>query len=370
MKRKDFLKKTAIAGLTIPAVISACSTETTETAKTPYINYNNSYKWTMVTTWPPNFPALGEGCNLFADIVKEMSGGRMTIRVFGGGELIPALEVFDAVSTGTAHMGHGCSYYWAGKAPAAQFFASVPFGLNAQQHNAWIMNAGGQQLWEELYANYNMIPMLGGNSGMQMGGWFNKEINSIEDYKGLKMRIPGLGGKVLEKAGGTAVLSAGSEIYTNLERGVIDATEWLGPYHDYKMGFHKIAKYYYTPGWHELGTALEFTFNKPKFEALPTDLQAIMKTAAAMVNSWMLNEMELRNAEYFTKILAEGDLETRTYSPEILNQLKGFAQEAVEELASKNEFAQKVFESFSAYKKTISKWGAISEKVFYNTMGE
>src|SRR5690606_14679795 len=218
----------------------------------------------MTTTWPPNFPILGEGCKLVAEWIRQMSGGRMEIEVYGGGELIPALEAFDAVSNGAIEMGSGAAYYWSGKVPAAQFFASVPFGMNAQQVNSWLISGGGMALWEKNYAKYNLIPFPCGNTGVQMGGWFRKEINSMADIQGLKMRIPGLGGKVLDRAGGTAVLSPGSELYTNLERGVIDATEWVGPYHDYIMGFHEVASHYYYPGWHEVGTTFEKFVNKSK----------------------------------------------------------------------------------------------------------
>ena len=171
---------------------------------------------------------LGEGADNFAKWVKEMSGGRLQITVYGGGELVPPLGVFDAVSQGTVEMGHGAAYYWAGKSPATQFFAAVPFGFNAQALNAWLYSGGGMALWDEVYAKFNLKPFIAGNTGVQMGGWFNKEITSMDDLKGLKMRIPGLGGKVIAKAGGNAVLVAGGEIYTNLDRGVIDATEWVG----------------------------------------------------------------------------------------------------------------------------------------------
>ena len=202
LDRKSFLKKTALAAVTIPAIVSACSSESNGgTSDAPAAKASKKYKWKMVTTWPPNFPILGEGAEMFAEWVKEMSGGRLKIKVYGGGELVPPLEAFDAVSSGTVEMSSGASYYWAGKVPAAQFFSSIPFGMNAQQMNAWMISGGGLELWREIYAPFNVIPMLGGNSGVQMGGWFNREINSIADLKGLKMRIPGLGGKVLEKAG-------------------------------------------------------------------------------------------------------------------------------------------------------------------------
>ncbi|MEL6987322.1 MAG: TRAP transporter substrate-binding protein, partial [Bacteroidota bacterium] len=261
-------------------MLNACKNEISSTPSDLAGN-TKEYEWKMVTTWPPNFPVLGQGCNLFAQWVKEMSNGKLDIKVYGSGELIPALEVFYAVSSGTAEIGNGVSYYWAGNSPATQFFASIPFGMNAQQMMAWIEGGEGKQLWHELYDKYNLLPFPSGNTGVQMGGWFNKSIDSIEDLKGLKMRIPGIGGKVLEKAGGTAVLSAGSEIFTNLERGVIDATEWIGPYHDYKMGFHNITKYYYYPGWHEAGTILETIVNKEAYNALPKSLQSIIEAACA-----------------------------------------------------------------------------------------
>ena len=203
LSRKDFFKGIAIGTISLPFVIRSCGNENLaqKSAAGPNIITNKKYKWKLVTTWPPNFPVLGESANLLAEYVGQMSGGRMEITVYGGGELVPALEAFDAVRSGAAEMGSGAGYYWAGKAPAAQFFASVPFGMNAQQLNAWILTGGGMELWKELYANFGLVPFVGGNTGVQMGGWFNREINSKADFKGLKMRIPGLGGKVLEKAG-------------------------------------------------------------------------------------------------------------------------------------------------------------------------
>lgn len=372
MKRKEFLKKGALAAIVAPAALTACKSESSGeksgATSAPNINKNKTYRWKMVTTWPPNFPVLGEGCQLMADWVREMSDGRLDIQVYGGGELIPALEAFDAVSNGTAEMGNGAAYYWAGKMPAGQFFASVPFGMNAQQLSAWIVSGGGLKLWKELYAKFNLIPFLSGNTGVQMGGWFNKEINSIEDLKGLKMRIPGLGGKVLVKAGGSAVLSPGSEIYTNLERGVIDATEWIGPYHDYKMGFHKIAKYYYAPGWHECASNLETFVNKQKIEALPKDLQAILRTAIARQANWTLAEFDVQNAIYLEKIKQEGKVEIRTFSKEILDELRNYTKEVIAEITAKDTDSKKVYEAYSTFKSKAEKWSALTEKLFYERL--
>ena len=367
MERKEFLKKIAIGTAGLAAVTTACQKEEATTADGgPAIHTGKKYKWNMLTTWPPNYPIIGEGCEKFAQWIKEMSGGRLTIKVYGGGELVPALEAFDAVTSGTAEMAHGSAYYWAGKAPAAQFFGSIPFGMNAQQMNSWLLSGGGMDLWRELYAKFNLIPFPAGNTGVQMGGWFNKEINSIEDLQGLKMRIPGFGGKVLGKAGGTPVLSAGSEIYTNLERGVIDATEWIGPFHDYKMGFQDIAKYYYTPGWHESGTVLECFVNKLKYEALPKDLQVIVESAALRLNMWMLSEIEAQNALFLDKLISEEKVNIRQFPDEVLAALKGYTVEILEEITAKDPFAKKVHDSLSAFKGRAAKWAEVTEKVFYN----
>ena len=214
------------------------------------------HKWKMVTTWPKNFPGLGTGAENLATLIGEMSAGRIEITVYGANELVPAFEVFDAVSQGTAEMGHGAAYYWKGKSEAAQFFATVPFGLTAQEQNGWFYYGGGLELWTELYAEFGLVPAPAGNTGVQMGGWFNKEINSVSDLEGLKMRIPGLGGEVLKRAGGTPVSLPGGELFTSLQSGAIDATEWVGPYNDLAFGLYKAAKYYYYPGWHEPGTTL------------------------------------------------------------------------------------------------------------------
>lgn len=366
LNRKTFFKSIALGTISLPFAIRALGGKSEAQDQNPTGKISNTkYSWNMVTTWPPNFPILGEACQLYADIVQEMSAGRMKIRVYGAGELVPALEIFDAVRNGAAEIGNGAAYYWAGKIPAAQFFGAVPFGMNAQQLNAWIISGGGSQLWEELYRDFGLVPIAAGNTGVQAGGWFNKEINTIEDLQGLKMRIPGLGGKVLEKAGGAPVLLAGGEIYTGLERGIIDATEWLGPYHDYNMGFNQIAKYFYTPGWHEMATILECIINKEKYDALPKDLQAILRIAANYVNSWVLSEMESRNSEYLQKLVDEG-MDIRIFPKEVLDQLRVYTNDAIAELTAQDTFAKKVYESYDAFRKKASAYANITEKLFYN----
>lgn len=365
--RKNFLwKGAALAGTALAA--AACSTESSSTAAPG--RSDERFEWTMVTTWPPNFPVLGEGCNMFAELVEKMSGGRLTIKVYGGGELVPALEVFDTVSAGTAEIGNGAAYYWAGKVPAAQFFATVPFGMNAQQMNAWLTSGGGQELWKEVYAPFNMISFPAGNTGVQMGGWFNREINSVSDLKGLKMRIPGIGGKVISKVGGAAVNVAGGEIYTNLERGVIDATEWIGPYHDYKMGFYKIAKYYYYPGWHEPGSTLETMINKAKFESLPADLQQILLTAIAWQNTWTLSTFEAENNTYLKKLVEEEGVQLKEFPEDVLAELRTATREVLAEMIAEDPVAKKVHDSYMAFKQDAQEWAQVTEKIFHNRLVE
>lgn len=367
ISRSSFFKGLALGTLSMPLVLRGIMgrTDAQSNAGNSRIS-DKQYEWKMVTTWPPNFPILGEACQLFADRVEAMSAGRMKIRVYGGGELVPPLEVFNAVRFGSAEIGNGAAYYWAGKSPAAQFFASVPFGMNAQQLNAWLLGGGGLELWEELYADFNLVPVPGGNTGVQMGGWFRREINSLEDLKGLKMRMPGLGGKVLERAGGVPVLLAGGEIYMGLERGVLDATEWLGPFHDSLMGFPRIADYYYSPGWHECGTTLEYIFNKEKIESLPQDLQQILRTAAFEMNGWVLSRFEAENAKKLQEILQEGKVQLRSFPPEVIQQLRVYTQEVLNEITQKDAFSQKVYASYKSFQNAMVDYASITEQTYYN----
>jgi len=365
MKRRKFLKKLPLAAAGGAAVAAGCSPEAQMT-DVPQVRIRKTYEWKMVTTWPPHFPILGESADSMAKWIEVMSEGRLKIHVYGGGELVPAMEGFESVSQGVAEMCHGASYYWAGKSPAAQFFSAVPFGMNAQQMNAWILSGGGLKLWEEIYAPFNITPMPVGNTGFQMGGWFNREIDSVGDLQGLKMRIPGLGGKVIARAGGSAVLSAGGEIYTNLERGVIDATEWVGPYHDYLMGFHKAAKYYYYPGWHEPGTVMELAVNKQAFEDLPVDLQTIIRAAAARSNVRTLSEFESKNNVYLQKLTQEEGVQLRKFPGDVLKTLRGYSAEVIGDMVATDTQSRKVYESFSVFRKQVTSWAELSEKMYYS----
>ena len=325
-----------------------------------------SFQWKLVTTWPKNFPGLGTAPENFAKNVERMSNGRLKIKVFGAGQLVPAFEVFDAVSQGTAQIGHGASYYWKGKVPASVFYTAVPFGLNAQEMNAWLQYGGGLELWRELYAPFNLIPFAGGNTGVQMAGWFNREINSIADLKGLKMRIPGLGGEVFTRAGGTSINLPGGELYTSMQTGVIDATEWVGPYNDLAFGFHQVAKYYYYPGWQEPGPTLELIINKAAYESLPADLQAIVEVAAAAANQVMLNEYTARNNAALIELVEKHGVQVKKLPDDVLAEFKRLSAEVVEELASEDPLSRRIAESMKAFAIQAKAYHGISEEAYYN----
>ena len=355
MTRRHFIKAAAVSGL-----LTGTSLLTTN------VHASRKIKWKMVTTWPKNFPGLGTGANDLAKLITQMSGGRLTVKVYGANELVPAFEVFDAVSRGTAQMGHGAAYYWKGKSEAAQFFSAVPFGLTAQEMNGWLYSGGGIELWQELYEPFGLIPAAAGNTGVQMAGWFNKEINSPADLKGLKMRIPGLGGEVLKRAGGTPVSLPGGEIFTSLKTGAIDATEWVGPYNDLAFGLHKAAKFYYYPGWHEPGTTLEALINKKALEELPDDLQSIVLNACKVVNQQMLTEYTTRNQQALDTLVNKHHVQVKKLPEEVLATLQKLSDEVIQEVATKDKMTKKVYTSFKAYRDQIKKWTDISEKAYLN----
>jgi len=323
-------------------------------------------RWKMVTTWPKNFPGLGSAPENFSRLVDEMSGGRLQVQVYGAGEIVPAFGVFDAVSQGVAEMGHGAGYYWTGKVPSSVFFTAVPFGFTADEASAWMHYGGGLELWREAYAPFNLIPMAGGNTGVQMAGWFNREINSMADIRGLKMRIPGLGGEVFTRLGGVSVTMPGGELYTSLQTGVIDATEWVGPYNDLAMGLHEVARYYYYPGWQEPGPVLEVIANKTAFEALPPDLQAIVETAARAINQDMLDEYTARNNRALQELVEVHGVQLRKLPDDVLVELKRASREAVAALAARDPMAGKVYASFLEFYEGVKEYHHISEQAYIN----
>jgi TRAP-type mannitol/chloroaromatic compound transport system substrate-binding protein len=368
MKRRDFLG-TAGGGVVLAgSVLTGCGQQQTNDTMAP-VAAQQTVNWKMVTTWPKNFPGLGTGANQLAELIGTLSGGRIQVKVYGANELVPAFEVFDSVSGGSAEMGHGAAYYWKGKSEAAQFFAAVPFGLTAQEMNAWLYYGGGMELWQEVYAPFGLTPAAAGNTGMQMGGWFNREINSLDDLRGLKMRIPGLGGEVLSRAGGTPVSLPGGEIFTSLQTGAIDATEWVGPYNDLAFGLYKAAKYYYYPGWHEPGTTLECIINTAALDALPADLQSIVLNACRVVNQDMLAEYTARNNSALQTLINEHQVDVREFPGAVLQRLRSLSEEVVAEIADKDAMSAKVYDSYRSFRAQVVAWHDISERAYLNVRG-
>jgi TRAP-type mannitol/chloroaromatic compound transport system substrate-binding protein len=345
-------------------ILTACGPESSTANNGVTVDSSRTYHWKMVTTWPPGFPVLQEGAERFAQNIKDMSNDRLDIKVYAGGELIPPLQTFDAVSQGTVEMGHGSAYYWAGKVPEAQFFSTVPFGMTARGMNAWLYDGGGLELWREVYKPFHVVPFPLGNTGVQMGGWFNKKINSLEDIKGLKMRIPGLGGKVFAKAGGNPVLLAGSEVYTALERNTIDATEWIGPYHDQRLGLYRAAEHYYYPGWHEPGTVLELTINQRAWDSLPADLQAIVNNAAMAENVRMLSEMEQKNMAALQELKDRPKVQIHRFPDDVLAKLKTLTDETLAEEAANDPEFNRIYEAYQSFNQQNDAWSDISENAY------
>jgi TRAP-type mannitol/chloroaromatic compound transport system substrate-binding protein len=358
MERRRFLVK---AGGGLAAAGAATVVQAPNVIAQPKV------QWRMSTTWTPALDVLQGSAQQLARLVDEMSGGRFRIEVVPGGQIMPQLACFDGASRGTdiqAFM--GASYYWAAKEPAVQWFASVPFGMNAAGMAAWYFQGGGLKLWEETYAAFNLVPRPSLSTGPQMAGWFRRKINTVADFKGLKMRMPGLGGQVVARAGGTVVLTPGGEIYAALERGVIDASEWIGPHDDMKLGLHTTARYYYYPGWHEPGTTLEFGFNKKAYEALPVDLRRTLDHAVAATQMYGLSEYEARNAVAVERLRAEfkGKVEVLQLPVPALRDLKKLAAEVVREESGKSPMAQRVYASYTRFQAQMTGWSRISEGAY------
>ena len=322
------------------------------------------FSWKLATTWPANFPIFQEGVERFAQSVHRLSQGALSIQVYAANELVPALQVFDAVSQGALQMGHGASYYWAGRIPAAQFFSSVPFGMTAKGMNAWLHGGGGLALWRSLYAPHDVLPIPMGNTGVQMGGWFNKRIDTMADLQGLRMRIPGLGGKVFKRAGGNPVLIAGSEIYTALERGVIDATEWVSPFHDLRLGLHRTARYYYYPGWHEPGTNFELLINHTAWQSLPEPLQYIVNTAAQATASWIYSQMEYQNQQALKTLLSMQQIQVLPFPDEVLQSLGRMTEDTLDQEAQNDPDFAKVLAAYRRFRKDYQRWTRITDDAF------
>lgn len=369
-RKKNILRRSQyiLIGLCLGLVACGDQGDTAGLNETQEVVDNRTFNWRMVTTWPANYPVFQEGAEKFAADVRRISQQRLLVQVYSGGELVPPLQVFDAVSQGTIEMGHGSAYYWAGKVPEAQFFSSVPFGMTAKGMNAWLYHGGGLELWREVYAPFNVIPFPMGNTGVQMGGWFRKRIDSIEDIKGLRMRIPGLGGKVLKRAGGNPVLLPGSEVYTALERGIIDATEWVGPFHDMRLGLNRTAEYYYFPGWHEPGTEFELIINSQKWAELPEDLQLIVETVAASVSQWIYAKMEFHNQAALKELRSQQNVQVLEFPPQVLQELKRLSRETMDEEAAKDPNFKKVYDAYTKFSGTYKDWSMMSDESYQRAL--
>ncbi len=325
-------------------------------------------QWRMSTAWTPALDVLQGAAQRLAKVVEEMSGGRFRIEVFSGGQIMPPLACFEAASQGTIEAFMASSTYWFEKEPAIEWFATIPFGMNPEGMAAWYHQGDGLKLWEETYAAFNLVPRPGPAVAPQMAGWFRKKITTIGDYKGLKMRIgSGLGGKIIARAGGTAVLTPATEIYGAIERGVIDAAEWIGPHDDMKLGLHKAARYYYYPGWHEPGTTLEFSFNKKAYDGLPIDLRRMLDHAVTATQVYGLTDYHTKNAIALEKLKVEvkGKVEVLPLPAPVLRNLKKIAAEVIREQSEKTPIARKVHASFTKFQALVGPWDHVAEGAYH-----
>ncbi len=365
MKRRQFLTNASISAVTSATLVSCQSQE----QSTVQSNILPEVKWRMVTSWPKSLETIFGGAETICDRLRDMSGGKFQITPYAAGEIIPALEVMDTVQTGTVECGHTASYYYIGKNPTLAFATCVPFGLMAAQQNAWLYHGGGLEAMQKVYSDFNIINFPAGNTGTQMGGWFKREIKSLADLKGLKMRIPGLGGEVMGKLGVNVQVLPPGEIFLALERGAIDAAEWVGPYDDEKLGLNKAAKYYYYPGWWEPGATLDVLVNKSAWEKLPGEYQNMFKTAAREANINMLAQYNFLNQQALGNILA-GDVKLAAYPQDILKEAQKISFSIYEENASKDAGFKEVYQQWQKFRSGIIRWNQINELSYANFVSQ
>jgi len=374
MNRRTFLSTAAASSAVL--ALNACnegnrqaidySKHPTNSSDTKHVNINKNKKTIikLATSWPAHFPIMGTGVEEFAQRVKDVSGGSLEIKIYPKNVLVPALAVFDACSSGQIDAFHSGPYYWKGKNSAFSLYSGMPFGFTAEEINSWMLYGDGLSLWREQYAKYNLHPFLGGNTNIQMGGWFRKPIHSLKDMQGLKMRIPGLGGEVFSKMGVNPVLLPAGEIYTSLERGVIDATEWVGPALDIKMGFYKVAPYYYS-GWHEPGSILELTFNKHSFSKLAFEHQSIIEVCSSEMNANMTSKFHHENIYALSKLKDLG-VQLGHFPQDVNSAGKQALKKVIEELSAKNKDFAEVNESVQNYLELSRAWSDVGLKNFLN----
>lgn len=354
MKRREVIKKGLIGAGTVAAAT---------TISAPAIAAGR-IEITMVSTWPRDFPGLGTGAQRFAQRLSDMTDGRITVKYFAAGERVGAFDVFDEVASGNAQMYHGAEYYFTGKHPGFGYFTSVPFGLTASEMNAWIRFGGGQELWDELSAGFGLKGLMCGNTGVQMGGWFRKEMKSAADFKGLKMRMPGLGGSVLAKMGGSPVSLPGGQIYENLISGAIDATEWVGPWNDEIMKLYEAAKYYYYPGFHEPGSMLAVQTNKKWWDALSKSDQTIIEAAASMENDVMFAEFNAKNGSALDRLIKQQGVQLRNFSDDTYDAFGEASDEVFAEVQKHDDLAKRIHESFVKARREVGAWNKISDTAY------
>jgi len=320
----------------------------------------------MVTIWPKTLPGLQSGAERVAQSITTLSGGRLQVKVFGAGQLVGAMESFDAVASGVADFYHGSEITWAGKSTTFSYFCNVPFGMTAAEINAWVYFGGGQALWDELSAGFGLKAFLCGNTGAQMGGWFTKELTSVEAFKGLRYRMPGPGGEVLQRLGAVVVTLPAGEIIPSLQSGAIDASEFVGPWLDMALGLHKAAKYYYYPGFHEPGAAISLAVSKKLWDSLGTTERSIIESAAAAENDRSLAEFNTNNASSLATLVHDPAVQIRKVDDGILQTLGKLSGEVLADMSRKDDQARRVHESFLKFRTSVVSWGEISERAFLN----
>jgi TRAP-type mannitol/chloroaromatic compound transport system substrate-binding protein len=350
MERRSFLKKAgagvAAGAIAAPAIAQAPAAP--------------AVKWRITSSFPKSLDTIYGGAEVLAKRVKAITGGKFDIQVFAAGEIAPGPQALDVVQNGTVECCHTCSYYFVGKDRAFAFGTAIPFGLNARQQNAWIYYGGGQKLLDDFYSGYNVVSFLGGNTGVQMGGWFRKEIKTLADCKGVKMRIAGLGGTIQAALGMVPQQIPGGDIYPALEKGTIDAAEWVGPYDDEKLGFYKVAKNYYFPGWWEPGPSIHFFVNKDAWAKLPAEYKEAFQAAAYEANVTMMAEYDDKNPAALRRLIQNG-VQLRSFSPEILEAAYKAATQFYADESAKNPAFKKLYDAMLGYQKTQLQWFSVAE---------
>ncbi len=360
MNRRRFLRQ-GLAGAAGAGAVAACGGPSGSEA--PAVHTQKSVTWRLASSFPPGLDTIYGAAEVMAQRVEAMSDGRFRIRCYPAGEIVPAVQVMDAAQQGTVQIGHTASYYFIGKNPALAFDCCVPFGLTSRQQTAWLTEGGGLELMRGLFADFQLTTFPAGNTGAQMGGWFRREISGADDLKGLRMRIPGLGGEVMDRLGATVQLLAGGEIYTALERGAIDATEWVGPYDDEKLGFHKVAEYYYYPGWWEPGPSLSYHVNLEAWGKLPKAYQEMFAAAASESATVMQARYDQRNPAALARLLDEG-VDMRPFSDDLMRAARDISFEMLEEQAAADATYRKVYDSWKQARADAYRWFNTAELAY------